>query len=155
MGLAGYGLTKIETSVQLMRMFSPGTRILEDYAWLEKNVGELVPMEIVLRVNPEQSHLTLLERLEMVEHVQRRVAKLDSVGSALGRDVRPEPRRPRPRHRHRPRRRAGALLGGRRTVRSTLNKKLEEHYDLLKSGDFLRVSDGKGLWPKDEELCCA
>ncbi|MFO0898518.1 MAG: MMPL family transporter [Pirellulales bacterium] len=153
MGLAGYGLTKIETSVQLMRMFSPGTRILEDYAWLEKNVGELVPMEIVLRVNPEESHLTLLERLEMVEHVQRRVAKLDNVGSALsavtfapnledpGRDAATD--------------RAGALgalLGGRRTVRSTLNKKLEEHYDLLKSGDFLRVSDGKGLWPKDEEL---
>jgi predicted RND superfamily exporter protein len=153
MAFCGYGLTKIETSVQLMRMFSPGTRILEDYAWLEKNVGELVPMEIVLRVNPEESHLTLLERLEMVEHVQRRVAKLDNVGSALS-AVTFAPRL------HDSERddaadRAGALgalLGGRRTVRSTLNKKLEENYALLLDGDFLRVSDGKGLWPKDEEL---
>ena len=83
MGLAGYGLTKIETSVQLMRMFSPGTRILEDYAWLEKNVGELVPMEIVLRFDKDQCDLNMAQKLALIRQVQDEITKHPKGGSAM------------------------------------------------------------------------
>ena len=50
--LGSLGLFKIKTSVQLLKLFDPGSRILRDYGWLEENFGKLVPMEIVVRVPP-------------------------------------------------------------------------------------------------------
>lgn len=51
MGLTAWGMSKAETSVQLMRLFSSRARILEDYRWLEQRLGPLVPMEVVLHVD--------------------------------------------------------------------------------------------------------
>jgi predicted RND superfamily exporter protein len=48
----GIGLTKIKTSVQLLKLFDSQARIIRDYAWLETNFGKLVPMELVLRIPP-------------------------------------------------------------------------------------------------------
>ncbi|WP_153556324.1 efflux RND transporter permease subunit [Roseimaritima sediminicola] len=47
------GLLKIQTTVQLLKMFSSDSRIISDYAWLEDHFGKLVPMELVVRVPPE------------------------------------------------------------------------------------------------------
>lgn len=47
-----FGLFRIKTSVQLLKLFDADSRILSDYAYLEKNFGKLVPMELVLRVPP-------------------------------------------------------------------------------------------------------
>ncbi len=47
----GYGITRAETNVQLMRFFSSRAQILEDYRWLEANLGPLVPMEIVIHID--------------------------------------------------------------------------------------------------------
>jgi predicted RND superfamily exporter protein len=49
MAICGYGLTKIETNVQLLKLFDSKARIIQDYSWLEKNFGRLVPMELVVR----------------------------------------------------------------------------------------------------------
>ena len=43
------GVVRIRTSIDLMEMFDSKARILQDYRWLEQNVGRLVPMEIVIR----------------------------------------------------------------------------------------------------------
>ena len=45
-----YGLTKINTSVQLLKLFDGDSKIIEDYEWLEANLGKLVPMELVVCV---------------------------------------------------------------------------------------------------------
>jgi len=47
------GLSKIQTSVKLLKMFDDQARIIEDYAWLETHLGKLVPMELVVRVEPQ------------------------------------------------------------------------------------------------------
>ncbi len=47
------GLPKLNTSVHLIKMFDANSKIIRDYAWLEENLGKLVPMEVVLRVQPE------------------------------------------------------------------------------------------------------
>lgn len=44
------GLFKIQTTVQLLKLFSADSRIINDYAWLEDNFGKLVPMELVVRL---------------------------------------------------------------------------------------------------------
>jgi predicted RND superfamily exporter protein len=46
------GLFDIKTSVQLLKLFDTESRILSDYAYLEKNFGKLVPMELVVRMPP-------------------------------------------------------------------------------------------------------
>ncbi|PQO32895.1 hypothetical protein DTL21_18360 [Bremerella cremea] len=48
-----FGLQYLKTSVQLLKMFDDDARIIKDYAWLEENLGKLVPMELVVRIEPE------------------------------------------------------------------------------------------------------
>jgi predicted RND superfamily exporter protein len=46
----GYGVVYMKTSVNLLKMFHSEAKIIKDYAWLEENLGHLVPMEVVVRV---------------------------------------------------------------------------------------------------------
>ncbi len=46
----GFGLTRMRTTVILLKMFHSEAKIIKDYEWLEANLGRLVPMEIVVRV---------------------------------------------------------------------------------------------------------
>ncbi len=93
--LSTVGLFKIQTTVQLLKMFSSDSRIISDYAWLEDHFGKLVPMELVVRVPPEtvmasatatpvkdadgnkladadiaHSSMNMLERVEAVSRIQ-------------------------------------------------------------------------------------
>jgi predicted RND superfamily exporter protein len=79
----GYGMTRIESSVQLMRLFSPKARIRTDYHWLEKHLGPLVPMEILVRIDDDSCPLDFRERMELVERIQEKIAGLHEVGSSL------------------------------------------------------------------------
>ena len=40
----------MKTTVNLLKMFHADAKIIKDYDWLEANLGQLVPMEIVVRV---------------------------------------------------------------------------------------------------------
>ncbi|MGN6133168.1 MAG: MMPL family transporter, partial [Aureliella sp.] len=86
----GWGITRNTTSINLLELFDGKARILKDYAWLEKNLGVLVPLEIVLKFDPpvmlgsDDAHheseedlyrLNFLERMETVAGVQRVIAE--------------------------------------------------------------------------------
>ena len=79
----GYGMTRVESSVQLMRLFSPKAQIRTDYKWLEKHLGPLVPMEILVRIDKDDCGLDFRERMELVERIQEKIAGLEEVGSSL------------------------------------------------------------------------
>jgi uncharacterized protein len=79
----GYGMTRVESSVQLMRLFSPNARIRTDYKWLEKHLGPLVPMEILVRIDEDACGLDFRQRMELVERIQEKIAGLEEVGSSL------------------------------------------------------------------------
>jgi uncharacterized protein len=49
----GYGVTRIQTSVNLLKMFDSSAKIISDYQWLEANLGRLVPMEVVVKVGKD------------------------------------------------------------------------------------------------------
>ena len=51
MGVAAYGITRVETSVHLLKLFGPSAKILGDYRWMEDNLGKLVPMEVLICVD--------------------------------------------------------------------------------------------------------
>ena len=44
------GVTRIETSVQLLKLFDSNAKILHDYRWIEENLGQLVPAEIAAQI---------------------------------------------------------------------------------------------------------
>jgi hypothetical protein len=137
----GYGLTRLESSVQLMRLFSPQARIRQDYKWLEKHLGPLVPMEILVRIDQQTCPLSFLERMELVGRIQKEIGDLDEVGSSLstvtfGRSLDVGD--------------AGDGIGGAaaralgfgaRTKRSVLNRRLMAHRQDFLDGDYLREAE--------------
>ena len=146
----GYGMTRVESSVQLMRLFSPKARIREDYRWLETKLGPLVPMEILVRIDQQDCRLNFLERMELVGNIQREIGVLDEVGSSLstvtfGRSLDAGD--------------AGDGVGGAaarafglgaRTKRSVLNRRLTAHRQDFLDGDYLR--EAQSADGRDEEL---
>jgi hypothetical protein len=58
--VTGAGVLYMETSVRLLKMFDSNAQIIQDYGWLERHFGRLVPMELVVRQPP----LMQRERLE-------------------------------------------------------------------------------------------
>lgn len=53
MGVAAYGITRVETSVHLLKLFDKSAKILGDYRWMENNLGKLVPMELMVRIDKD------------------------------------------------------------------------------------------------------
>lgn len=77
-----YGATRVETSIQIMRLFAPDTPIIGSYAWLEENLGALVPMEVVLRFD-QTNEQSMLDRMALVRDLQAEIATVPNVGGSL------------------------------------------------------------------------
>ena len=86
--VASWGLTNTRSSIELLKLFDSQAKILKDYAWLEDNLGKLVPLEIVVRfdseiqsdengktisLGPESLKLSFLERLETIVRMQKMI----------------------------------------------------------------------------------
>ncbi|QDT67283.1 Multidrug resistance protein MexB [Planctomycetes bacterium MalM25] len=102
MAAVAVGLTKTRTSVQLLGLLDDGCDLIVDYHWLEGNLGNLVPMEVILAldgdqlrspeepaVDPEAApedaryRMTMYERSQLVRRVQSSVESLDEISRAL------------------------------------------------------------------------
>lgn len=141
--VCGWGMTRLVTSVQLMRLFSPEARILADYKWIEDHIGELVPMEVVIEVDSDKCRLDFLDRLKLVQRIEEQVAAMPEVGSALAvttfapnltgslssAGTRFIPRAQRERVDH-----------------DVRNKRLTAHRDEFLAGDYFRDENGKELY---------
>ena len=89
----GFGLARTRTSIDLLELFDSQARILQDYRWLEKNLGMLVPLEIVVQFDKDSvakseearsetsdsdegaivedaTRLSFLERMETIVQIQ-------------------------------------------------------------------------------------
>ena len=151
----GYGMTRIETSVQLLKLLDQDTKLIHDYAWLESNLGNLVPMEVVLTVPPErrrepdehaesdgnQYRLTMLERLELIRQIQSRIEALPQISRALSvATFTPEATQ-------------SGYAGADSGANFAKNKSLAEHRDRLLDGDYLRMERTRtvaGVFSKSE-----
>lgn len=154
----GMGLTKLNTSIQLLKLFDQDAKIIRDYYWLEANVGKLVPMELIVSVGKQFQYPTLeqrksgqstavapgeekyqysfLERVELVSHVQEAVENVfgeqgqDIVGRALSAATFTPP-----------------VLDPLDRQRLTVNSFLELNRDRLLQESYLAVDDdGSELW---------
>jgi predicted RND superfamily exporter protein len=76
------GLLRVQTSIQVMRLFSQDTPIIASYAWLEENLGALAPLEVVVRFN-KANQQSMLQRLELVRKLEHAIKQSDGVGGCL------------------------------------------------------------------------
>jgi len=130
--LCGIGLTRINTSIKLMNLFSPSAQIIHDYRWLEDKLGPLVPMEVIVKID-QKTPLTMLERMELIGRVQKEMQSIEHIGCTMSAATfAPDLGR-------------GSGLPG-DTSRTVTNKKLEENREEYLQSDFLEVEDGKELW---------
>jgi len=79
------GLTRVETSIKLMKLFDPNADIIKDYEWLEEHIGPLVPMEVVIKIDNEKCKLNMVKRIRMVRDLERVIETQlkEDVGGAL------------------------------------------------------------------------
>ena len=80
-----FGLLRVETSVKLMKLFSPEAEIIHHYGWLEHHLGPLVPMEVVLTIDNEECNLTFVDRMRIAQEIEEAIEEKLSkdVGGAL------------------------------------------------------------------------
>jgi predicted RND superfamily exporter protein len=97
MCVVGFGITRLQTSIRLLKLLDSKADLILDYAWAEEHLGYLVPMEVVIIVPPEQCRspeehaeedgqryrMTMLERLAMIRRILARVESLDDVSRVL------------------------------------------------------------------------
>ncbi|MBN2292770.1 MAG: MMPL family transporter [Pirellulales bacterium] len=76
--------TRTNTTISLMKLFSPEAKILADYEWLEDNLGPLVPLEVVIRIENDKCNLDMAQRMRLARDIEEAVEfELDEVGEAL------------------------------------------------------------------------
>lgn len=151
LAVAAAGFTRVQTSVQIMRMFDERAKILADYAWLEENLGPLAPVEIVVRFDRD-CPLSFGERMNVVDALHRQSETAPHVGSALSAatfmpSVGDQDRLSAQRAEQSPLGRTAKALAGGKSIRQRVHDvRLERRrHDLLRTG-FLRDDDGAELW---------
>lgn len=86
-GVCLVGVSRITTSAQLHDLFWPEARIIQDYDWLEANVGPLVPIEVVLQMpaasDTNKEGLRLDEQFYLLDKAQQALAAVDGVGASM------------------------------------------------------------------------
>jgi predicted RND superfamily exporter protein len=79
---AAWGVSRIRATARLEDLFRPGAKVLQDYEWLETNVGPLVPIEVIVRI-PNESSRSALDRLQLAEQVRDTVKTVEGIGCAV------------------------------------------------------------------------
>ncbi|MCA9019991.1 MAG: MMPL family transporter, partial [Planctomycetaceae bacterium] len=82
MVVAGVGIMQISTSVRIETLFPQQSKIIQDYHWLEDNVGALVPIEVVVSCSPE-STLDFREQLLLIWNMERQLRKTANVNKVI------------------------------------------------------------------------
>jgi predicted RND superfamily exporter protein len=76
--VAALGVPGIRTSVAIDTLFTPESRVIGDYRWLEREIGPLAPVEVVLRFGGS-SEIRPAERLAMASEVADILAGIPAV----------------------------------------------------------------------------
>jgi predicted RND superfamily exporter protein len=129
---AGLGVPGIRTSVGIDTLFTPESRLIRDYVWLEREIGPLVPVEVVVRFAAD-SGLRAAERLDVVSEIGAALRGLPPVAgvtsAALFVPEFPDA--------------TGARAAARKAV---LARKLEASLAQLAEMKLVRLEDGAQLW---------
>lgn len=79
---AAAGVPGIRTSVAIDTLFTPESRVIRDYTQVERTIGPLVPVDVVLRF-PDATEIRPAERLDMVREIGVALADMPGVTGVL------------------------------------------------------------------------
>lgn len=93
----GIGLVRLKSSVQVLKLLSPSSELIADYAWIEKNLAHVVPMEVVITIpdalcrrsdehaetGGQGYRMTMLERLDLIRRLAARIEQLPAVSRTM------------------------------------------------------------------------
>lgn len=132
MAISIAGLSRLNTSVRIIDFFSPKSRVIADYQWLEKNLGPLVPVEVVVKL-PTDSSLRMTNRIQLVREVGQALAGMPDVdGVVSAATYVPEPR---------PQRGLARLAR-----RAAMERRLQNRHEELAATGYLTTGDQHELW---------
>jgi len=78
------GLMSFRTETKVVRYFGEHTRTFRDYAFIEENLGGVVPVEVLVRFDREaQQELKFLQRRDLVREIEQQVRQLPDVSGVL------------------------------------------------------------------------
>ena len=80
--VAAVGISRLGASVKILNRFAPNTKIIQDYHWLENNLGPLVPMEIEVCFTPEND-LSMYGKMLFVKSIERSVERTTDVNATF------------------------------------------------------------------------
>jgi predicted RND superfamily exporter protein len=82
LAFAAFGLPHVRTSVRIDTLFAPESRVIRDYAWIERSIGPLVPIEVMIGFAPGHD-VRPAERLDLTRAVAGRLAGLSEVSAVV------------------------------------------------------------------------
>ena len=82
MAVSGWLLQDLRTSVRIQTLFPAGSRILRDCHWIEKHVGPLVPVDLIVSW-PADSTYPLPSRMQKLWEIQQKIDGLQETGRSL------------------------------------------------------------------------
>lgn len=82
MALAATGIPLVRTSVRIDTLFRADSEVIRDYDWIERAVGPLVPIEVVVRFAAGHD-VRPAERLDLVEAIEARLAGIGGVSGVV------------------------------------------------------------------------
>ncbi|MEM9413505.1 MAG: MMPL family transporter, partial [Planctomycetota bacterium] len=74
--ILSFGISFLKGSVKLQNRFAERTKIIQDYQWLEENLGPLVPLEIVVTFD-KGNDLPSWQQMLLIEKVEKDLLKND------------------------------------------------------------------------------
>ena len=132
MAAAGAGIGGIRTSVRIDTLFKPESRVIRDYAWIERAIGPLVPIEVVVRF-ADDGGTRPAERVDLVRAIGDRLAALPGVRGVISAATflpeLPEA--------------GGAVSAARRAI---VARRLERNLTAVNDMKYVRDRDGGQLW---------
>lgn len=130
--VSAVGLTKITTTIRIHGLLKPDEKIIVDYDWLEKNIGALIPVELIVSI-PRRGGEKIVDEVDVVQQIRFEAMSVSGIASAMAADsFVPE-----------------IPEGGNvRSIsrRSVINKRIETAIPSLQDAGFLRRHDNIDHW---------
>jgi len=134
--LGVWGVVQLRSSARIYDQLHPRAKVIQDYDWLERSIGPMVPLEIVLRFprRSTEDQFRLVDRLRYVTVAHGIVASQQDIGAVVS----AASFAPRLYRRGR-----GAAAVARE---ANMNRALEEHLDRYVEMGLLRETQVEQLW---------
>lgn len=130
---AGWGCRYVRTSVHLSTLFRSESRLVQDCEWLERTIGPLVPVELLVSF-PAGYPLNTFDRSQLVANIEHEILTLPNVGSTLSAVT------------FLPEIKLGKRNLKKLVARTIANRKMESARESLEQSGFLRPGPDGETW---------